>query len=184
VLQLASLQASDEWNTSSASSLSSLPLFASKNDASANGFSGDRARYDSDSSRRFFDSGLDSLDDRTESHGLATTALRRERLHFATNPSRCVFLVILFVCRCTDTVCVTIEGFGYREVVPTLIDGDTSEGTNGWPVFDPRFTAAMVAGFYDSQPETIGTNFVSPSSVRIRSDGLTSNSKQTASNRR
>jgi len=53
------------------------------------------------------------------------------------------------------------EGFGYREVVPTKIDGDTSEGTNGWPLFDPRFTAAMIAGFYDSQPETIGTNFVS-----------------------
>lgn len=56
---------------------------------------------------------------------------------------------------------LSVEGFGYREVVPTKIDGDTSEGTNGWPLFDPRFTAAMIAGFYDSQPETIGTNFVS-----------------------
>ncbi|GAA5985292.1 hypothetical protein JCM5350_005577 [Sporobolomyces pararoseus] len=54
---------------------------------------------------------------------------------------------------------VPAEGFGYREVVPTKIDGDTSEGTNGWPLFDPRFTAAMVAGFYDSQPNTTGTNF-------------------------
>ncbi|GAA5883213.1 hypothetical protein JCM16303_007308 [Sporobolomyces ruberrimus] len=54
---------------------------------------------------------------------------------------------------------IPAEGFGYRVVEPTLIDGDTSEGTNGWPLFDPRFTAAMVAGFYDSQPNTTGTNF-------------------------
>ncbi|GAA5927993.1 alpha,alpha-trehalase ATH1 [Sporobolomyces koalae] len=54
---------------------------------------------------------------------------------------------------------VPAEGMGYRQVEPVLLDGDKSQGTNGWPLFDPRFTAAMVAGFYDSQPTTIGTNF-------------------------
>ncbi|GAA6008844.1 hypothetical protein JCM11491_003805 [Sporobolomyces phaffii] len=54
---------------------------------------------------------------------------------------------------------IPAEGFGYRVVEPILIDGDTSQGTNGWPLFDPRFTAAMVAGFYDQQANTTGTNF-------------------------
>ncbi|GAA6060907.1 hypothetical protein JCM10212_003941 [Sporobolomyces blumeae] len=54
---------------------------------------------------------------------------------------------------------IPAEGFGYRVVEPVLIDGDKSQGTNGWPLFDPRFTAAMVAGFYDQQDNTTGTNF-------------------------
>ncbi|GAA5893369.1 alpha,alpha-trehalase ATH1 [Sporobolomyces salmoneus] len=54
---------------------------------------------------------------------------------------------------------IPAEGFGYRVVEPILLDGDKSQGTNGWPLFDPRFTAAMVAGFYDLQPNTTGANF-------------------------
>ncbi|KAM0788656.1 hypothetical protein ACM66B_002758 [Microbotryomycetes sp. NB124-2] len=52
---------------------------------------------------------------------------------------------------------IPAEGHGYMEVVPNDYDG--RDGTNGWPLFDPRFTAAMVAGFYDQQAETKGTNF-------------------------
>lgn len=50
------------------------------------------------------------------------------------------------------------EGFGYREVEPNNLTA--RDGTQGWPLFTPRQTAAMVAGFYDQQPETAGTNFV------------------------
>lgn len=66
-------------------------------------------------------------------------------------------------------------GTGYSAIVPV----NDTYGTNGWPLFDPRFTAAIIAGasshpfraavectnarsgvgFYDSQPNTTGTNF-------------------------
>lgn len=51
-----------------------------------------------------------------------------------------------------------VEGMGYKEF--TLINASAMDGTNGWPLFDARFTAAMVAGFYDQQENTTGTNFV------------------------
>lgn len=54
---------------------------------------------------------------------------------------------------------IPAEGFGYREITP--INATAEDGTSGWPLFDPRFTAAMVAGFYDQQANTTGTNFVS-----------------------
>lgn len=48
-----------------------------------------------------------------------------------------------------------VTGFGYSEIQPL----GPQNGTNGWPLFDVRFTAAMVAGFYHQQPNTTGTNF-------------------------
>lgn len=36
---------------------------------------------------------------------------------------------------------------------------NTGNGSNGWPLFDPRFASAMIAQFYDQQPTTAGTNF-------------------------
>ncbi|GAA5992775.1 hypothetical protein JCM10908_006927 [Rhodotorula pacifica] len=47
------------------------------------------------------------------------------------------------------------EGFGYLQSVPT----GEQLNTQGWPLFTPRQTAATVAGFYDQQNETAGTNF-------------------------
>lgn len=44
---------------------------------------------------------------------------------------------------------IPAEGFGYREVVPT--NASAHVGTQGWPLFTPRQTAAIVAGFYDQQ---------------------------------
>ncbi|BGP30989.1 alpha,alpha-trehalase ath1 [Rhodotorula toruloides] len=52
---------------------------------------------------------------------------------------------------------IPAEGFGYREVVPN--NASAHDGTQGWPLFTPRQTAAIVAGFYDQQNETAGTNF-------------------------
>ncbi|BGP23663.1 alpha,alpha-trehalase ath1 [Rhodotorula toruloides] len=52
---------------------------------------------------------------------------------------------------------IPAEGFGYRQVVP--INASAHDGTQGWPLFTPRQTAAIVAGFYDQQNETAGTNF-------------------------
>lgn len=48
-----------------------------------------------------------------------------------------------------------VAGFGYSEIQPL----GPQNGTNGWPLFDHRFTAALVAGFYDQQDNTTGTNF-------------------------
>ena len=53
---------------------------------------------------------------------------------------------------------IPVEGFGYKQFTP--INATAMDGTSGWPLFDPRFTAAMVAGFYDQQDNTTGTNFV------------------------
>jgi hypothetical protein len=61
-----------------------------------------------------------------------------------------------------------VEGFGYREI--PAINAAVMDGTSGWPLFDTRFTAAMVAGFYDQQDTTIGTNFVRD----LRSQGVQS----------
>lgn len=36
---------------------------------------------------------------------------------------------------------------------------NTGNGSNGWPLFDPRMATAMVAQFYDQQDNTTGTNF-------------------------
>jgi hypothetical protein len=63
---------------------------------------------------------------------------------------------------------LTVEGFGYKEIA--AINASAMDGTSGWPLFDPRFTAAMVAGFYDQQDSTTGTNFVRPSCLRMRGD--------------
>ncbi|KAE8258724.1 hypothetical protein A4X13_0g1489 [Tilletia indica] len=49
------------------------------------------------------------------------------------------------------------EGFGFDTVVP--INETGQDGTNGWPLFDKRVTASSIAGFYDYQNSTIGTNF-------------------------
>lgn len=53
---------------------------------------------------------------------------------------------------------IPAEGFGYKQMTP--INASAMDGTSGWPLFDPRFTSAIVAGFYDQQPNTTGTNFV------------------------
>ncbi|GAA6009189.1 alpha,alpha-trehalase ATH1 [Rhodotorula paludigena] len=52
---------------------------------------------------------------------------------------------------------IPAEGFGYREVEPNNLE--ERDGTQGWPLFTPRQASAIVAGFYDQQPETAGTNF-------------------------
>jgi len=53
---------------------------------------------------------------------------------------------------------IPVEGHGYKEF--TAINVTAMDGTSGWPLFDARFTAAMVAGFYDQQDNTTGTNCV------------------------
>ncbi|GAA5834169.1 hypothetical protein JCM11251_000560 [Rhodosporidiobolus azoricus] len=52
---------------------------------------------------------------------------------------------------------IPAEGFGYREFTP--VNQTARNETQGWPLFTPRQAAAIVAGFYDQQPETAGTNF-------------------------
>ncbi|GAA5906847.1 hypothetical protein JCM6882_006845 [Rhodosporidiobolus microsporus] len=52
---------------------------------------------------------------------------------------------------------IPAEGFGYREFTP--VNQTAHNETQGWPLFTPRQAAAIVAGFYDQQPETEGTNF-------------------------
>jgi len=50
------------------------------------------------------------------------------------------------------------EGVGLR--IHPAIDYDAQNGTQGWPLFTLRQTASIVAGFYDQQDTTKGTNFV------------------------
>ncbi|KAF8923627.1 alpha,alpha-trehalase ath1 [Dissophora ornata] len=50
-----------------------------------------------------------------------------------------------------------VEGVGLR--VHPAINYQAENGTQGWPLFTLRQTASMVAGFYDHQNETKGTNF-------------------------
>ncbi|PWN46080.1 hypothetical protein IE81DRAFT_363505 [Ceraceosorus guamensis] len=49
------------------------------------------------------------------------------------------------------------SGFGFHSIEPSA--SDVQNGGQGWPLFGPRVTANMVAGFYDVQASTIGTNF-------------------------
>ncbi|KAK0557044.1 alpha,alpha-trehalase ath1 [Tilletia horrida] len=49
------------------------------------------------------------------------------------------------------------EGIGFYSIVPVNESG--MDGTNGWPLFDRRVTASTIAGFYDYQNSTLGTNF-------------------------
>jgi hypothetical protein len=52
-----------------------------------------------------------------------------------------------------------VEGMGLK-VFPA-INYTAENGTQGWPLFSLRQTASIVAGFYDQQGPTRGTNFVS-----------------------
>ncbi|KAI5474838.1 glycoside hydrolase family 65 protein [Pseudohyphozyma bogoriensis] len=73
----------------------------------------------------------------------------------STNFNRTSFSVQPYVANGYIGQRIPVEGFGYTEITPV----GPNDGTNGWPLFDKRFTAAMVAGFYDQQAETNGTNF-------------------------
>jgi trehalose/maltose hydrolase-like predicted phosphorylase len=46
---------------------------------------------------------------------------------------------------------------GYWQASDATVN--TGNGSNGWPLFDPRIATAMVAQFYDQQENTTGTNF-------------------------
>lgn len=51
---------------------------------------------------------------------------------------------------------INVAALGPFFEVDTPVDGDN---INGWPLFDRRQTFATIAGFWDSQPTTNGTNF-------------------------
>ena len=51
---------------------------------------------------------------------------------------------------------INVAAVGPFFEVEVPVDGDD---INGWPLFDRRQTFATIAGFYDSQPQTNGTNF-------------------------
>lgn len=51
---------------------------------------------------------------------------------------------------------INVAALGPFFEVDTPVNGDK---INGWPLFQERLTFATIAGFYDSQPETNGTNF-------------------------
>lgn len=51
---------------------------------------------------------------------------------------------------------INVAALGPFFEVDTPVDGDM---INGWPLFDRRQTFATIAGFYDEQPTTNGTNF-------------------------
>jgi len=46
---------------------------------------------------------------------------------------------------------------GYWQANPETVN--TGNASNGWPLFSPRMASAMIAQFYDQQPNTTGTNF-------------------------
>ncbi|GAA5981976.1 hypothetical protein JCM11641_006816 [Rhodosporidiobolus odoratus] len=77
---------------------------------------------------------------------LSTTELQREA--FETQP---------YVANGYIGQRIPAEGFGYKEFVP--INQTAHDGTQGWPLFTPRQSAAIIAGFYDQQATTEGTNF-------------------------
>ncbi|KAK9464675.1 glycosyl hydrolase family 65 central catalytic domain-containing protein [Lipomyces arxii] len=55
-----------------------------------------------------------------------------------------------------------LEGTGYAVDAVDSEDGSGVDGedpTNGWPLFSSRFTGAYIAGFWDLQSNTTGTNF-------------------------
>ncbi|KAE9402984.1 family 65 glycoside hydrolase [Gymnopus androsaceus JB14] len=74
-----------------------------------------------------------------------------------TNFNRTSFSVQPYVANGYIGQRIPVEGFGYSEITP--INATAGDGTSGWPLFDTRFTAALVAGFYDQQVNTTGTNF-------------------------
>ena len=51
---------------------------------------------------------------------------------------------------------INVAAVGPFFEVDTPVDGDV---INGWPLFDRRQTFATIAGFFDEQPTTNGTNF-------------------------
>lgn len=51
---------------------------------------------------------------------------------------------------------ISVAALGPFFEVEATVDGDD---INGWPLFDRRQTFATVAGFWDSQPRTNGTNY-------------------------
>ncbi|KAG0326265.1 alpha,alpha-trehalase ath1 [Dissophora globulifera] len=60
-----------------------------------------------------------------------------------------------------------VEGFGLR--VHPAISYDSMNGTQGWPLFTLRQTSSIVAGFYDQQNETRGTNFAQTGGEQVMS---------------
>ncbi|ORZ05353.1 Six-hairpin glycosidase-like protein [Lobosporangium transversale] len=50
-----------------------------------------------------------------------------------------------------------VEGVGLR--IHPAIDYEGRDGVQGWPLFELRQTASIVAGFYNQQGDTKGTNF-------------------------
>jgi hypothetical protein len=61
-----------------------------------------------------------------------------------------------------------VEGVGLK--VYPAINYTAMNGTQGWPLFTLRQTASIVAGFYDQQGPTKGTNFVSTGKNAIRAN--------------
>lgn len=92
---------------------------------------------------------LDPEIDSLEPYSVGGPALRRERLHRSTLASRSARTDLFSFSRfCAGLIKPLLaEGFGYLESIPT---GERLN-TQGWPLFTPRQTAAMVAGFYDQQ---------------------------------
>ncbi|PWN46738.1 hypothetical protein IE53DRAFT_391103 [Violaceomyces palustris] len=60
---------------------------------------------------------------------------------------------------------IPVEGIGFKRFEPN--NATAHDGTNGWPIFDDRLTATMVAGFYDQQDSTEGTNFEIPGGQQV-----------------
>lgn len=50
------------------------------------------------------------------------------------------------------------QGFTYDQLTDAA-DANEEELLNGWPLFNKRYAGAFIAGFYDAQPNTTGTNF-------------------------
>lgn len=50
------------------------------------------------------------------------------------------------------------QGFTYDQLTNSLTAND-DDLLNGWPLFNKRYSGAFVAGFYDLQKNTTGTNF-------------------------
>lgn len=53
---------------------------------------------------------------------------------------------------------IPVEGQGYA-VDPNVTHPDGDLPTNGWPLFNERYTGAFVAGFWDRQPDLPETNY-------------------------
>ncbi|KAI3405879.2 ATH1 [Candida oxycetoniae] len=51
------------------------------------------------------------------------------------------------------------QGFAYDSLPDFEASGDANDLYNGWPLFTRRFAGAFIAGFYDLQENTTGTNF-------------------------